>query len=159
KPLATTGADAIAIRRAIRHAGVPCLMAHTLRWNPVVGSVREAMADLGPLRALALNQRFEVSVLDWLGQPEVSGGGILLHTGVPSFDLIRSLTGREVVRVRCRTTRVATSRTEDNFAAIFDLEGAGDAIVTASGCRATAGRSGLIDLACAGGQLVADHQL
>jgi predicted dehydrogenase len=47
---------------------------------------------------------------------------------------------------------------EDNFAAVFDLAGT-EAIVTVSGCRATAGRSGLIDVAAADAQLVADHQL
>jgi predicted dehydrogenase len=158
KPLATTGADAVAVRRVLRGAAVPCLMAHTLRWNAVVGAVREALPTLGPLRALALNQRFEVSPLDWLDQPEIAGGGMVLHTGVHSFDLVRFLTGREVVRVRCRTTRIATRRSEDNFAAVFDLEGS-DALVTVSGCRATAGRSGLIDVAGAEGQLVADHAL
>ena len=158
KPLATTAADAIAIRRTLVGAGIPCLMAHTLRWNAVARAVRNLLPSLGPLRALALNQRFEVSTLDWLDRPEIAGGGIILHTGVHTFDLVRFLTGREVVRVRCRTSRVATKRTEDNFAAVFDLDGS-DAIVTASGCRATAGRSGLIDLAAAEGQLVADHQL
>ena len=158
KPLATTGADAVAVRATLRSAGVPCLMAHTLRWNAVARAVRDLLPGLGALRALALNQRFEVSTLDWLDRPEIAGGGIVLHTGVHSFDLVRFLTGREVVRVRCRTSRVATVRTEDNFAAILDLEG-GDALVTVSGCRATAGRSGLIDVASAEGQLVADHQL
>ena len=158
KPLATTAADAIAVRQTLVAAGVPCLMAHTLRWNSVARAVRALLPSLGPLRALGLNQRFEVSTLDWLDRPEVSGGGILLHTGVHSFDLVRFLTGREVVRVRCRTSRIATRRTEDNFAAVFDLDGS-DAIVTVSGCRATAGRSGLIDAAAADGQLVADHQL
>jgi predicted dehydrogenase len=158
KPLATTAADAIAIRRTLVAAGVPCLMAHTLRWNAVARAVRDLLPSLGPLRALALNQRFEVSTLDWLDRPEIAGGGIVLHTGVHTFDLVRFLTGREVVRVRCRTSRIATVRTEDNFAALFNLDGS-DAIVTVSGCRATAGRSSLIDAAAADGQLVADQVL
>jgi predicted dehydrogenase len=158
KPLATTAADAIAIRRALVAAGVPCLMAHTLRWNPVARTVRELLPSLGTLCALVLNQRFEVSTLDWLDRPELAGGGMVLHTGVHSFDLVRYLTGREVTRVRCRTTRIATTRTEDNFAALLDLDGS-DAVVSVSGCRATAGRSSLIDAALTDGQLVADQQL
>jgi len=158
KPLATTGDDADAIVRAVAAAGVPVLMAHTLRWNSVARSVRDLLPSLGPLRALGVNQRFEVSALDWLDRPDVSGGGIILHTGIHSFDLVRFLTGREITRVWCRTTRIATRNTEDNFAAVLDLEGT-DAIVTVSGCRATAGRSGLVDAAGADGQLVADHQL
>jgi len=158
KPLATTGADAVAIRTRLRDAGVPCLMAHTLRWNTVARTVRDEIGRLGPLRALGLNQRFEPSALDWLDRPEVSGGGILLHTGVHSFDLVRFLTGTEVTRVWCRTAQAVTQRTEDNFVATLDLAGS-DALVSVSGCRATAGRSGLIDVACAEAQVVADHQL
>jgi predicted dehydrogenase len=52
KPLATTGADALAIRTRLRDAGVPCLMAHTLRWNTVAQTVRNEIRRLGPLRAL-----------------------------------------------------------------------------------------------------------
>jgi len=156
KPLAPTGDDAAAIVRAVDAAGIPCLMAHTLRWNVVVNAIRDVVPVLGALRALGLNQRFEVSTLDWLDQPNVSGGGIILHTGVHSFDLVRYLTGREVTRVWCRTTRVATKRTEDNFAAVLELAGS-DAIVTVTGCRATAGRSGLVDVAAAEGQVVGDH--
>jgi len=157
KPLATTSADAAAIVRCLRHAGVPCLMAHTLRWNAVVSAVRERLPELGPLRALVVNQRFEASPLGWLDQPELSGGGILLHTGVHSFDLVRWLTGHEVTRVWCRTARTITVNTEDNFLAILQLAG-NDALVAVGGSRATAGRSGLVDAACRDAQLVGDHQ-
>jgi predicted dehydrogenase len=158
KPLATTGEAAVGIVRTLRAAGVPCLMAHTLRWNGVVETLRAALPSLGPLRAVYLNQRFEPSPLRWLDEPELSGGGIMLHTGVHSFDLVRYLTGREVVRVWCRTARTITRRTEDNFAALLELGGS-DTLVAVNGSRATAGRSGLIDLAGAEGQLVGDHHL
>src|SRR5215475_6356971 len=157
KPLATTGPDAAAIARRVRQAAIPCLMAHTLRWNTVVRALRERMSNLGPLRALVVNQRFEPSPLDWLDQPELSGGGILLHTGVHSFDLVRWLTGHEVTRVWCRTARAITVNTEDNFLAILELAG-NDALVAVGGSRATAGRSGLVDVACRDAQLVGDHQ-
>jgi predicted dehydrogenase len=158
KPLARTGAAAVEIVAAVRRAGIPVLMAHTLRWNVAARAVRARMASLGPLRALQLNQRFEPSPLAWLDDPEIAGGGIILHTGVHAFDLARWLTEREVTAVTCRSTRVVTRRTEDNFVAVLELAGS-DAIVSVSGCRATAGRSGLIDVACEGGQLVADHVL
>jgi predicted dehydrogenase len=154
KPLATTGAAAREMVRLL--AGVPVLMAHTLRWNTVVGALRDRLAALGPLRALWLNQRFEPSILPWLDDPAVAGGGMVLHTGVHSFDLVRFLTGREVTRVTCRVARVDTRHTEDNFVALLELEGS-PALVAASGSRSTRGRSGLIDIACAEGQLVGDH--
>src|SRR5262249_38113216 len=112
---------------------------------------------LGPLRARAVSQRFEPAPLDWLDQPELSGGGIILHTGVHSFDLVRWLTGAEVKRVWCRTARAVTIRTEDNFLGTLELD-ASDALVAVGGSRATAGRSGLVDAACRDGQIVGDHQ-
>ena len=158
KPLATTGAGACDVVRVLRAARVPCLMAHTLRWNAVVETMRARVPALGPLRAVMLNQRFEPSTLDWLDDPARAGGGIILHTGVHSFDLVRWLTGREIVRVTCRTARASTVRTEDNFLALLQLEGS-DALVAVNGSRATTGRSGLIDVAGADGQLVGDHAL
>jgi predicted dehydrogenase len=158
KPLATTGAAACEVVHVLRTAGVPCLMAHTLRWNAVVAAIRERIPALGPLRAVLLNQRFEPSTLGWLDDPEVAGGGIILHTGVHSFDLVRWLTGREVARVSCRVARASTVRTEDNFLATLELVGS-DALVALNGSRATVGRSGLIDVAGAEGQLVGDHAL
>jgi predicted dehydrogenase len=158
KPLAPSGADAQEIVRCVRAAGIPVLMAHTLRWNPVVRAVRDRIATLGELRALVLNQRFEPSSLAWLDDPQLAAGGIILHTGVHSFDLVRHLTGCEVRRVWCRTASTHTKRTEDNFSATFELAGS-PALVGVSGCRDTTGRSGLIDIACTKGQVVADHQL
>jgi predicted dehydrogenase len=157
KPLATSGDAAVDIVRRVRAAGIPCLMAHTLRWNTVVRAVRDRLADVAPVHALVVNQRFEPSPLPWLDDPAVSGGGILLHTGVHSFDLVRFLTGHDVARVWCRTARVATTRTEDNFAAILELDGS-PMLVGVNGCRSTAGRSGMIDVAGTDGQIVADHQ-
>jgi predicted dehydrogenase len=156
KPLGTTGRAAREVVAAVRGAGIPCLMAHTLRWNAVVRAIRDRLPALGTLHALFLNQRFEPSRLDWLDDPAVSGGGIIIHTGVHSFDLVRWLTGREVIRVRCETSRAHTTRTEDNFLATLEMAG-GRPLVAVSGSRSTAGRSGLIDAAGEHGQLVGDH--
>ncbi|TMA57504.1 MAG: Gfo/Idh/MocA family oxidoreductase [Deltaproteobacteria bacterium] len=135
KPLAITGAAAVVVR-----------------------AIRARLPELGALHAVVLNQRFEPSPLGWLDDPSMSGGGILLHTGVHSFDLVRLLTGCEVTEVFCRTARVRTVRTEDNFAAVLRLSGS-DTVVTVNGCRATRGRSGMVDVAGDEGQLVGDHQL
>jgi predicted dehydrogenase len=158
KPLATTGEAARRLVERVQRAGIPCLMAHTLRWNGVVQVLRDALREIGPLQALFLNQRFEPSSLAWLDDPAVSGGGIVLHTGVHSFDLVRYLTGCEVVRVSCRWAQVATRRTEDNFMALLELAGS-PALVAVNGSRSSAGRSGLIDVAGRDGQAVGDHAL
>jgi len=158
KPLALSGPQALAIARTVRRANVPHLVGQTLRWNTVVNEIRDRLPALGPLRALQLNQRFEPSDLDWLDDPTRGGVGVLTHTGVHSFDLVRYLTGGDVRRVWCRTSRAATVRTDDNFLALLELAGS-DALVSVSGSRATLGRSGLIDAAARDGQLVGDHLL
>ena len=156
KPLGATGRAAREVVAILRAAGTPCLMGHTLRWNSTLRAVRDALPGLGPLHAAFVNQRFEPSPLAWLDDPAISGGGILIHTGVHSFDLVRWLTGREVTRVRCRTTRVHTTRTEDNFLATLEM-GDGGPLVAVNGSRSTAGRSGMVDVAGEHGQLIADH--
>ncbi len=155
KPLATTLADCRRIATAVATAGVTAMVAHTLRFNAVVSAIRTVLATIGPLHAAVITQRFEPSALAWLDTRAIAGGGIVLHTGVHSFDLLRYLTGDEARRVSAHTDRVATRDTEDNFAAAIEMERGTLALV--GGSRATAGRSGAIELAGRDGQLVGDH--
>lgn len=155
KPLAPTVADCRAIADAVARAGVTAMVAHTLRFNSVVRALRSALSSIGLLHAAVVSQRFEPSVVGWLDRRAEAGGGILLHTGVHSFDLVRFLTGREAVRVAAVSNAVATHDTEDNFAAVVEMEGG--LIAAIGGSRATAGRSGAIELAGRDGQLVGDH--
>jgi predicted dehydrogenase len=111
---------------------------------------------LGPLHAVYLSQRFEPSPLGWLDRRAESGGGIVLHTGVHSFDLLRFLTGCEVTRVWCRTVQIITRETEDSFVMTCQLSDS-SLIATIAGSRAMGGRVGLIDLAGTRGHLLADH--
>jgi predicted dehydrogenase len=159
KPLAVDGATAFDLARRLRDAGVPCLMAQTLRFSAVVEAVRARCERIGPPSQLVLGQSFEPTRLDWLDDPAVSGGGILLHTGVHLFDLARHLGGGEAEWALCATTRVATRRTEDGFAATLGLRGPDGAPVLASlsASRATRSRYGEIRLIGPQGQLVADH--
>jgi predicted dehydrogenase len=156
KPLATTAADARRIAAAIDASGVHAMVAQTLRFDATVVTVRAHAEAIAPIHAVSLTQRFEPSSLAWLDDPAQSGGGIVLHTGIHSIDLLRFLTGREVTCVSCITTRVRTRATEDNFVlhARFD---AAELLGHVSGSRALDGRTGLIELAGAGGQIVADH--
>lgn len=155
KPLAPTVADCRAIGDAVARAGVTAMVAHTLRFNAVLTALRSALPSIGALHAAVLTQRFEPSALAWLDRRAEAGGGIVIHTGVHSFDALRFLTGREAVRVRAAGGRVATRDTEDNFAATIEMD---DGMLAAiAGSRATLGRSGAIELAGRDGQLVGDH--
>ena len=156
KPLATSLAAARHIASLVSASGVRAMVAHTLRFNSTVRTVQAHLPEVGPLHALYLSQRFEPSPLDWLDRRAESGGGIVLHTGVHSFDLLRFLTGCEVTRVWCRTVQIITRETEDSFAMTCQLSNP-SLVATIAGSRAMGGRVGLLALAGARGHLLADH--
>jgi predicted dehydrogenase len=155
KPIAPSLADAQRIRRALDRNPVPFMVAHTLRFNTLVRALRNRVADIAPLHSIHLSQRFEPSPLEWLDQPRMSGGGIIIHTGLHSFDLLRFLTDAEAEAVWCRAWRVHTRQTEDNFVGEISLTGGIGATVV--GSRSTHSRNGLIEIAGARGQLVGEH--
>jgi predicted dehydrogenase len=156
KPLATSLAEATRISRMLSVSGVRAMVAHTLRFDSTIQTVRAHLPEIGRLHALYLSQRFEPSPLAWLDRRAESGGGIVLHTGVHSFDLLRFLTGLEVTRVWCRTAQVLTRETEDSFAMTCQLSDP-SVVAAVAGSRAMGGRIGLLELAGAHGCLLADH--
>jgi len=154
KPLAVDVVSARRILQAASASTAPMMVAHTLRYNPVVLQVRELTASLGRIHLIAVNQRFEPASRPWLDRP--GPGGIILNTGIHEFDLVRFVTGCEIRSVRCLTRRVGTRHTEDVFAAVMELE-PGEVLATVDASRHVGGRSGGIAVAGADGQLVADH--
>jgi predicted dehydrogenase len=156
KPMAINVKEAIRIRQAVSRYGVRLMVSQTLRFNSVVIAVKARISQLGSLHSIHLSQRFEPSPLAWLDRRDLSGGGIVLHTGVHSFDLLRFLTEEEANEVSCRINRVVTRDTEDNFSAIVTLEKS-NIIASVMGSRGTKGRNGLIEVAGENGQIIADH--
>jgi predicted dehydrogenase len=158
KPAAAHLADGQRMLRAVRAAGLPVMVAQTIRYTSVVRLLLRERETIGRLHAVRLSQRFEPSRPGWIDDPAIAGGGMILHTGVHCFDLARLLTGLEADRVSCETARVGTAHTEDNFAAVIRF-GGGAVLADIAGSRATASRSGAIEMAGERGQLVADHVL
>lgn len=156
KPFAISVAAGQRMSEQIEASGVRCMVAHTLRFNAIVQALKRHVPEIAPLHSIYLSQRFEPSSLLWLDRKEYSGGGIVLHTGVHSFDLLRFLTGCEVESVWCRTTQIVTNETEDNFAMMCQMS---EPQLTGmvSGSRSTHSRSGLIEISGEHGQLVGDH--
>jgi predicted dehydrogenase len=159
KPFAFDLASGIRQRDLLAARSVPCLVAHTLRYSPVVRVLRERVAELGRLSQMVLGQSFEPTRLGWLDDPERSGGGNILHTGVHMFDLLRHLSDGEVVRASCATACVTTRRTEDSFTASMAIAvgGGPDVLAAVAGARTTRSRYGEIRLIGERGQLVGDH--
>ncbi len=155
KPAAANLDDARAMWRLARDASAPLMIGQTLRYNGVVRALRQRRAEIGRITSLSLTQRFEVSDLTWLDDPQRAGAGIALHTGVHSFDLVRYLSGLEVRRVMALAASVATVRTEDCCAAVLDL---GDGVLaTVSLARTSGGRTGHVEVAGEKGVLAGDH--
>lgn len=156
KPAAPTVADARAMLAQAASAGVPMMVAQTLRYNGVVRALLAAREEIGRVHSVRLSQRFEPSPLGWIDDPRVSGGGMILHTGVHSFDLLRLFAG-EVRSVSCDADHIVTRDTEDNWVAGLRLESG--ALASIAGSRATRSRSGPIEIAGAEGLLQGDHVL
>jgi predicted dehydrogenase len=160
KPFAISVAEGRQLLEILSHSRSRCMVAHTLRFNTVVQILKQYIPQIAPLHSLYLSQRFEQSPLVWLDHKAESGGGIVLHTGVHSFDLLRFLSSYEATQVWCQTKTVFTKETEDNFSMFCQLSNTTWSHTihgTAVGSRSTASRSGLIEISGENGQLVGDH--
>jgi myo-inositol 2-dehydrogenase/D-chiro-inositol 1-dehydrogenase len=154
KPLAADAASAAEVAALVRETGVPLMVGHTLRFDPLVRRLKELAGELGPLRVLALNQRFEPTDRVWIDRP--GPGGALLNTAVHGFDLMRFLTGAEAESIDAQVETVVTARTEDEVGALVRLV-PGPILATLDNARTTAGRSGRIEIVGEQGQLWGDH--
>ena len=130
KPLATTGADARVMVQAAAGAGIPLMTAHTVRYETALLALRHELESVGARRYLVLSNRVEPGP-DVLRNPtDYAGRGVLLETGIHLLDLVRFLTGEEVVEVRCEMDRLnptgpesralASLRTSGNFPCVVD---------------------------------------
>jgi len=131
------------------------MVAHTMRFNTVVQTVKAHLPKIGRLQSLYLSHRYEPSFVEWLNCRERSGGGVVIHLGVHSFDLVRYLGETEVGAVRCDLRRILSKETEDDFTMAFTGLSGLTGVVT--GSRSTQGRTGLIEVVGERGHIVGDH--
>lgn len=101
KPLATTAADARAMVAVACEAGVPLMTAQTLRFDHTIQEMKTRLSRLGRFERAHLISRIEKRTT----APDHADGygkrGALLEIGVHMLDLVRFVTGEEVVEVRC----------------------------------------------------------
>lgn len=155
KPLAVNTALARSMLAVMDDAGVPLTVAQTLRYNPVILGLRAAISSAGVLYAFSATQRLEPSSHPWLAEPEVAGGGVILHTAVHLFDALRFITGREIVRVRAIMEKRHNPVLEDLFAALVELEGG--LIGTVDASKVGGARSGRYEFVGSAGQIQGDQ--
>lgn len=131
KPLACTGAVAKAMAQAAEIAGVPLMTAQTLRFDSTIQALKAEVSKAGSAQYVALTYRLERNTAVGKDPAQYGGRGILLEIGTHLFDLIRYLTGDDIVDVRCELTRLCLEttesralvslRTRSNLACIIDV--------------------------------------
>jgi predicted dehydrogenase len=156
KPLAHNTREGINIVEAVARSGTVLMVSQTLRFNSVVRTLEYHLDELGPIHTISINQRLEPSEREWSDNFAAAGGGVILHTGVHIFDLVRFFSGDEVRRVYCETDRILYEELEDSFVATLRLRKSKIRCVV-DAARYTEGRSGRIELVGERGQLVGDH--
>lgn len=156
KPLAHNTREGINIVEAVARSGTVLMVSQTLRFNSVVRTLEHHLDELGPIHTISINQRLEPSEREWSDNFAAAGGGVILHTGVHIFDLVRFFSGDEVRRVYCETDRIMYEELEDSFVATLRLRKSKIRCVV-DAARYTEGRSGRIELVGERGQLVGDH--
>lgn len=135
KPMARTVSEADAMIAASEQAGVVLQVAHNVRYAAPFVAARLAAPRIGEL--VGFRAAFGHSGpqdwapdSDWFFDPGIAGGGVLLDLGIHVMDLLRFVTGDEVVEVGAMTRE--TSRVEDSAQVILRLRGGAVGSVHAS---------------------------
>lgn len=155
KPLAVNSAAAAEMVRSFEERGLPLTVAQTLRFNSTVRALRKLLPEVGRLRSFTADQRLEPPFHDWLDEPVVAGGGVILHTAVHALDALRFITGLEAERVRAAAYRRGTRRLEDLFTAQLEFSGGVVGLVEAS--KVGPARSGRYEFVGSAGTLRGDQ--
>lgn len=143
KPLALSMREARAMALAVKKNNVRCFVNYHLRMHPEVLAARETLhkKKLGELTYIDMHWSIGGLAdkklpplprhMRWRESPAHAGGGALMARGVHLFDLLRFLTGEEVVEVRgwSDATKTQVDRT---MSGIFVLASGTPASITTS---------------------------
>ena len=139
KPVAPDGASCARILGAARRAGVPVLVGHSHRHNPVAGAFRLAARALGALRGISVVLRHERMSQEWQHRPPA--GGALLGVGVHAADLSRWITGEELSVAACEV--LGEPGEAEGAAAVLARTPSGAVVAVEASIVAPARRGGL----------------
>ena len=154
KPLAPTGAEAREMVRAAESYGTPLMTAQTLRFDSAVSALKAELACAGSRQYLVLTNRMEPRGELPHSPADYAGRGVLLEIGIHLLDLVRFLTGEEIIKVRCDMDGSPPARPESRALVSLWTTGGLPCIVDVS--RVTAGRISRAEWVGKDGQLIAD---
>lgn len=136
KPVASTLTEGAALAAAAESSGVPVLVGHHRRHNPLIKAAKQAIADgaIGPLVmatvTCAMLKPMDYFDVPWRRDPEQ--GGPLLINAIHDIDLLRHFFG-EVATVQGTASNATRGlEVEDTTAAILTFESSGLATVALS---------------------------
>lgn len=135
KPVASTVAEGLAIAEASERTGVPTLVGHHRRHNPIIRRAREILAagDLGEVTNVTILSAFfkpdDYFAAEWRRKP---GGGPILINLIHEIDLVRHLCGEIRTVHAVSSSRVRNSEVEDSAAVLLHLENGALATISLS---------------------------
>lgn len=156
KPLTARLSEARDLEAENDRVGGRVMVAHTLRYDPVIRTVRERIAEIAPVRYLRMSQRLNPTTLAWQKSLELSGGGSILLTGVHLFDSAAWILGEPLVLDRCVAERVINPALEDFFHAMGRTPSGVHVSLEVS--KYTTHRSCFIEVVGERGQIFGDYQ-
>ena len=128
KPLATNIADAETMLATARDSGARLMAGHSRRFGFQIRTLKDLLdaGALGPIceMRLSLGGRYEgwASRTDFRRQRALSGGGVLIDTGVHLIDLALWLLGDSPRQVTCCLSRINGWEVEDNAEVWIEME-------------------------------------
>ena len=115
KPISFTVEEAEEIINAADAAGVTLMVGHVERFNPAVSALKERLDDLG--RVFQIDARRQGPFPD-----RVKDVGVVIDLAVHDLDVMRFVTGAEVVRVFAETERRIHSTHEDLLSGLVRMD-------------------------------------
>lgn len=143
KPLALTLDEMDAVAHAAKDSGAVFMVAHQLRFHPVVDAVRRAIPKLGRPFHLDLEMALRIGGAKGRCWEDYRSGGFFMEMGCHLTDLSRSLLG-DIRHVSAATLRMNPDRATEDFthALLQSKSGAIASLVVSANHRTT--RQGLL---------------
>jgi predicted dehydrogenase len=140
KPLALNGREARAMVEAAEQRGVLLMTAQTMRFDPTIMLLREQLRTIGRLQSAMLVSHIDTKANLMTGNNTPVTVGAILELGVHLLDLVRFLTGEDILDVRCTTATPSASVPETHAHA--ELRTSGGIVCTLDIARVESHRKG-----------------
>jgi UDP-N-acetylglucosamine 3-dehydrogenase len=124
KPIAVTLPDALRLRGAAREAGRKLMVGHVERFNPVIASVREVLAE-GRLGRVFRAQATRVGPLP----SRIRDAGVGIDLATHDLDVMQHLLGKQVTEIYADGGRFVHASQEDMLTCLARLGSKGDEVL------------------------------